>query len=102
MLHLHVLGSSAGGGFPQWNCYCHNCKAVRAGSPHFQKRTQSSIGVSLDKESWVLVNVSPDILQQLSDFPDCQLHSGTRGSKISHIILTDSQLDPYHRPLDAA
>lgn len=45
---LLALGSAAGGGFPQWNCNCHNCDGVRRGSLHAQLRMQSSMAVSSD------------------------------------------------------
>ncbi|HHZ6117769.1 hypothetical protein, partial [Pseudomonas aeruginosa] len=25
-MHIRILGSAAGGGFPQWNCNCRNCR----------------------------------------------------------------------------
>ena len=31
-MQIRVLGSAAGGGFPQWNCGCPNCRGVRAGT----------------------------------------------------------------------
>ena len=32
---VHVLGSAAGGGFPQWNCNCRNCAGLRQGAIRF-------------------------------------------------------------------
>ena len=43
---VRVLGSAAGGGFPQWNCGCPQCRAVRDRSRPCRSRTQSSIAVS--------------------------------------------------------
>ena len=31
-MKILVLGSAAGGGFPQWNCNCANCAGVRNGT----------------------------------------------------------------------
>lgn len=62
---VRVLGAGAGGGFPQWNCNCRNCMAVRAGRPGFRPRTQSSLAVSRDGKSWVLLNASHDLRYQM-------------------------------------
>ena len=69
-MQIRVLGSGAGGGFPQWNCSCPNCKAVRAGTIKTSTRNQSSIAVSSDGEHWVLFNASPDVRAQLESFPE--------------------------------
>ena len=34
-MRVHVLGSSAGGGLPQWNCNCRNCAGLRQGAIRF-------------------------------------------------------------------
>ncbi len=88
-----VLGSSAGGGFPQWNCNCRNCRGVREGTLRAKPRTQSSIAVSADTESWVLFNASPDILAQLKANPILQPARKLRDTGIAAIILVDSQID---------
>jgi pyrroloquinoline quinone biosynthesis protein B len=90
---VKILGSAAGGGFPQWNCRCHNCASVRSGQPGFSARTQSSIAVSSDGERWILVNASPDIRAQLQASPALWPKSGVRDNRIAAIILTDSQID---------
>ena len=66
---VRVLGSAAGGGFPQWNCACPSCRAVRDGSRPARPRTQSSIAVSPDDGRWFLFNASPDIRAQIESFP---------------------------------
>ena len=81
-MKIRVLGAGAGGGFPQWNCACRNCQGVRDGSISAQPRTQSSIAVSPDGKDWVLVNASPDILQQLRAFPAAWPGPALRGSPI--------------------
>ena len=89
-----MLGSAAGGGFPQWNCNCHNCSGVRNGTLRAVRRTQSSIAVcGRDPAAWVLVNASPDILAQLRAHPDLQPARAPRDSAIAAIVLVDGQID---------
>ncbi len=92
-MFVHVLGAAAGGGFPQWNCNCRNCRGVRDGSIRAQRRTQSSIAVSGDGENWVLFNASPDILTQIAEFPALQPARSERDSAIRAVLLMDSQID---------
>ncbi len=92
-MKIQILGSAAGGGFPQWNCNCHNCSGVRAGTLNAKQRTQSSITVSADGENWILFNTSPDIRQQLASFPPLQPARQIRDTGISAIVLMDSQID---------
>ena len=68
-MFIQILGSAAGGGFPQWNCNCANCAGLRAGTLRAQARTQSSIAISDNGEDWILCNASPDIRAQLEAFP---------------------------------
>jgi pyrroloquinoline quinone biosynthesis protein B len=91
-LKLLVLGSSAGGGFPQWNCNCSQCAGVRAGRPGFRARTQSSVAVG-GPDKWVLVNASPDILQQIRACPALHPTRGLRDSGIAGVVLVDGQID---------
>jgi pyrroloquinoline quinone biosynthesis protein B len=90
---VRVLGSAAGGGFPQWNCNCANCTGVRNGTLAASARTQSSIALSGDGRSWVLVNASPDLLAQVRSFPALQPARALRDSAISDVVLVDAQLD---------
>ena len=92
-MKVMVLGAAAGGGFPQWNCNCHNCCGVRSGSIEAQPRTQSSIAVSADGERWILFNASPDIRAQLEANPPLQPKKGRRDTGIHGIVLADSQID---------
>jgi pyrroloquinoline quinone biosynthesis protein B len=92
-MYIRVLGAAAGGGFPQWNCNCANCKGLREGTINAVKRTQSSIAVSSDGEHWVLFNTSPDILTQLAGFDKLQPARSIRDTGISAIVLMDSQID---------
>jgi pyrroloquinoline quinone biosynthesis protein B len=91
---IRVLGSAAGGGFPQWNCNCHNCSRLRKGTLRGLARTQSSIAVcGRDRSAWVLVNTSPDILAQLKANPDLQPARAPRDTAIAGIVLVDGQID---------
>jgi len=89
---IRVLGSAAGGGFPQWNCNCPNCAGFRAGTLDARARTQSSIAVA-SGTSWVLVNASPDVLAQLRANPDLQPGRAIRDSAVVAIVLVDGQVD---------
>ncbi|CAN5802506.1 pyrroloquinoline quinone biosynthesis protein PqqB [soil metagenome] len=89
---VRVLGAAAGGGFPQWNCGCPRCRAVRDGSRPCVSRTQSSVAVSSDYRQWFLFNASPDIRAQIESFP--ALHPrGVRDSPLQAVLLTDAELD---------
>jgi pyrroloquinoline quinone biosynthesis protein B len=89
---IRVLGSAAGGGFPQWNCGCPNCAGVRTGSIRALARTQESVAVSADGESWFLLNASPEVRQQIESFP--KLYPRTqRDTPIQGIVLTNGDLD---------
>lgn len=92
---IKILGAAAGGGFPQWNCNCQNCADVRAGKPGFKARTQSSLAISADGKSWVLLNASPDLRQQINDNPELgsQPNSGHRNTPIKAAILTNGDVD---------
>lgn len=93
-MKLIVLGASAGGGFPQWNCNCRNCAGVRDGSVRAKPRTQSSICVSADDSAdWTLLNASPDILQQIKATPPLQPNRALRDTGIGGILLVDGQID---------
>lgn len=91
-MRVRILGSAAGGGFPQWNCNCTNCYGVRNGKINAFPRTQSSIAISVDGERWILFNASPDIRAQLESFVDIQPR-GLRGTGIHAVVLVDSQID---------
>lgn len=92
-MRIRVLGSSAGGGFPQWNCNCANCDGLRHGRIKARARTQSSIAVTANGLDWLLVNASPDILTQIRDTPDLQPGRAVRDSGIAAVLLMDAQID---------
>ena len=92
-MRVLVLGSAAGGGFPQWNCNCRVCRAARAGNGRALPRTQSSLAVSADGARWVLLNASPDLRQQITDNPPLHPTTGARHSPIAAVVLTNGDID---------
>ena len=92
-MFIRILGSAAGGGFPQWNCNCANCAGLRAGTLNAKARTQSSIAISDNGVDWILCNASPDIRAQLESFPALQPARAPRDTAIGAIVLLDSQID---------
>lgn len=85
-----VLGASAGGGLPQWNCGCRNCEDARKGL--IPPSGQSSLAVSPDGERWSILNASPDIRQQMQDRP--QLHPRRlRDTPVASVLLTNGDID---------
>jgi pyrroloquinoline quinone biosynthesis protein B len=89
---VRVLGSAAGGGFPQWNCGCPNCRGVRTGAIRATPRTQESVAISADGDAWFLVNASPEIRAQIESFPPIHPRR-PRHSPIQGIFLTNGDLD---------
>jgi pyrroloquinoline quinone biosynthesis protein B len=92
-MKIQVLGSAAGGGFPQWNCNCANCDGVRRGSIQARPRTQSSIAITENDQDWVLVNASPDLLAQIKSLAALQPARALRDSGIAAVLLMDAQID---------
>ena len=93
-MRISVLGSAAGGGFPQWNCNCRNCAGVRSGRMNARPRTQSSIFVRGDQQAdGVLFNASPDILEQIRAHPALQPARAVRDTAIAGVVLMDGQID---------
>ena len=88
-----VLGSAAGGGFPQWNCGCRLCGLARAHDPSVRAATQASVAVSGDGESWLLVGASPDLRQQLLQTPCLWPRTSGRDSPITGVLLTGGDID---------
>jgi pyrroloquinoline quinone biosynthesis protein B len=97
-MRVKILGSAAGGGFPQWNCACPNCRAVRAGSFHGKARSQTQVAISADNVSWFLLGASPDLRAQIEATPE--LHprdevrdNDIRQSPIAGAVLTNADVD---------
>ncbi|MFO1112347.1 MAG: pyrroloquinoline quinone biosynthesis protein PqqB [Rhodospirillales bacterium] len=92
-MRIIVLGSAAGGGFPQWNCNCPACRRAREGEAGILSRTQSSVAISADGANWFLLNASPDIRQQLAQTPALQPGRGLRHSPVAGVVLTNADVD---------
>jgi pyrroloquinoline quinone biosynthesis protein B len=97
-MRVKILGSAAGGGFPQWNCDCPNCKALRAGTFHCKARTQTQVAISHDGRSWFLLGASPDLRSQIEATPElhaCRVDNSkvVRQSPIAGIVLANADLD---------
>jgi pyrroloquinoline quinone biosynthesis protein B len=94
---VKILGSAAGGGFPQWNCACANCRAVRDGTFPGKARTQTQVAISGDKRSWFLLGASPDLRAQIEAAPELHPRSGddnaVRRSPIAGVVLANADLD---------
>jgi pyrroloquinoline quinone biosynthesis protein B len=95
LIRIHILGSSAGGGLPQWNCACANCTAARSGK--ITPQTQSSIAISGDSEGfhrWFLINASPDLSRQIENMPRLQpRRESPRNTPIAGVLLTNADID---------
>jgi pyrroloquinoline quinone biosynthesis protein B len=90
-VRLRVLGSAAGGGFPQWNCHCELCEAARTGV-RARPRTQSSVAIRGHDGPWFLVNASPDLPEQLEALAAPPV-DGVRSPPIAGVLLTDAEID---------
>jgi pyrroloquinoline quinone biosynthesis protein B len=93
-----VLGSAAGGAFPQWNCRCPVCELAWRGDPRVRQRTQASIVVSSGNDRWTLLNASPDLGQQIRATSALHPAAGKsghelRGSPIDAVVLTGAEID---------
>jgi len=87
-----VLGSAAGGGFPQWNCGCPLCERARSGDPAAKPRTQVSVAVSADSQNWLLIGASPDLRQQILQNPEMAPRAA-RHSPIAGVVLVSADID---------
>src|SRR5262245_59858021 len=91
-MQVRLLGTAAGGGFPQ--CNCRNCSGLRSGALQALPRTQSCVAISADNRRWFLLNASPDIRIQVESFgallPGLDL---IRGTSLESVLLTNADLD---------
>ena len=108
-MRVKILGSAAGGGFPQWNCACPNCRTLRAGTFRGKARTQAEIAISAgsgsqesgfeesgseaEKQSWFLLGASPDLRAQIEGTPELHPRQGVRQSPIAGAVLTNADID---------
>src|SRR5271170_3455411 len=93
-MRIKILGSAAGGGFPQWNCACRNCAGLRAGTLRAQARTQTQIAFSPDDKIWFLVGASPDLRAQILGTPELLPGAERPGhSPIGGVFLPSADVD---------
>jgi pyrroloquinoline quinone biosynthesis protein B len=90
---VKLLGSAAGGAFPQWNCACHNCRAIRKGTFQGKIRSQTQVAICGDSNSWFLLGASPDLRAQIESTPELHPRDGLRDSPISGVVLLNADID---------
>src|ERR1700739_1007206 len=96
-MRVKILGSAAGGGFPQWNCACENCRAVRAGTFRGPARSQAQVAISAGVEGgeqlWFLLGASPDLRGQIEATLELHPRAGVRQSPIAGAVLANADVD---------
>jgi len=92
-VRIVVLGSAAGGGFPQWNSNTPSCRRARAGDAKAKPRTQASLAVSADDKNWFLLNAAPDLRAQIDACRHLWPRQGLRSSPIAGVVLTGGDVD---------
>lgn len=90
---VKILGSAAGGGFPQWNCACPNCASLRSGTFRGKARTQAQVAISADGQSWFLLGASPDLRAQIEGAPELHPRNGIRQSPIAGAVFLNADVD---------
>lgn len=97
IMRVKILGSAAGGGFPQWNCGCTNCRGLRQGTFRGKARSQAQVAISggLNSKagSWFLLGASPDLRAQIEATTELQPQSGIRQSPIAGAVLANADVD---------
>jgi len=92
-MRVKILGSAAGGAFPQWNCACRNCSALRSGSFGGKARSQAQIAISADGNTWFLLGASPDLRAQIESTPELHPGAGVRQSPVRGAVLLNADID---------
>jgi pyrroloquinoline quinone biosynthesis protein B len=92
-VRIVVLGSAAGGGFPQWNSNTPACRRARIGDTKAKARTQASLAVSVDDENLFLLNAAPDLRAQIDATKHLWPRQGLRSSPIAGVALTGGDVD---------
>jgi pyrroloquinoline quinone biosynthesis protein B len=92
-MHIKILGSAAGGGFPQWNCNCRNCRSLRDGTLNSKARTQTQVAICQDNRAWFLLNASPDLRLQIEATWVLHPRNYGRNSPIAAVLLTSGDID---------
>jgi len=93
MVHAVVLGSAAGGGFPQWNSNAPACRRARSGDPTAQVRSQAALAVSANGINWFVLNAPPDLRLQIEATPQLHPREGLRSSPIAGVVVTGGDVD---------
>jgi pyrroloquinoline quinone biosynthesis protein B len=88
-----VLGSAAGGGFPQWNSNAPACRRARFGDAAAKVRSQASLAVSANNSDWFVLNASPDLRLQIEATPQLHPCDGLRSSPIAGVVVTGGDVD---------
>jgi pyrroloquinoline quinone biosynthesis protein B len=92
-MRVKLLGTAAGGAFPQWNCACRNCRLLREGRFRGKARTQLQVAVGVGSGRWLLLNASPDIRTQIENDPVFHPAGAVRTTPIAGVLLTSGDLD---------
>src|ERR1700686_4462193 len=92
-MRIAILGSAAGGGFPQWNCNCRNCSSSREGTFNGKPRTQTQVAICQDNRAWFLLNASPDLRMQIEATTVLHPRNYGRNSPIGGVLLTSGDID---------
>jgi len=92
-MQVRILGSAAGGAFPQWNCACANCRALRDGTFRGKPRSQTQVAISEEGRVWFLLGASPDLRAQIEATPQLHPRDGLRQSPIAGVVLANADLD---------
>jgi pyrroloquinoline quinone biosynthesis protein B len=92
-MRIKILGSAAGGGFPQWNCNCRNCRSLRDGTLKGKPRTQTQVAICQDNRAWFLLNASPDLRAQIEATSVLHPRHHGRNSPINGVLLTSADID---------
>jgi len=92
-MRIKILGSAAGGAFPQWNCACPNCRSLRAGTFTGKARSQTQVAISADNRSWFLLGASPDLRSQIEATPELRPSNGIRQSPVAGAVLANADID---------
>jgi pyrroloquinoline quinone biosynthesis protein B len=90
---VRLLGTAAGGGFPQWNCACPNCDGLRRGTIRARSRREFCVAVTGNERDWFLINAPPDVHAQIASFPPLAPHRDVRSTSIAGVLLTSADLD---------
>lgn len=88
-----LIGTAAGGGYPQWNCRCPVCRLAWERDVRVSRRTQTSVAVSAGAGAWTLLNAAPDLTAQISVTAPLQPAGSARASPISAVVLTGGEID---------